>query len=144
MKLCSILVFAALLAFFSPLFAFAHEGHMVEHHHPYPKKYFSIESGKKIYESSCASCHGAIGDGRGPAATSLKPKPTNFLDLQYMVMQSRVDHYEAISNGRPNTSMAPWRNTLSDKQIWDVIAYIEELFNHRRNMPLLRPEKGTR
>ncbi|MFC1491297.1 c-type cytochrome [Nitrospinota bacterium] len=121
------------LGLLSPSFIFAHGGHKVEHNHPYPTKKFSVENGKKIYASYCASCHGMNGDGKGPAALSLKPRPTNFLDLKYMPMISRVDHYDAIANGRPKTAMAPWKNTLSDKEIWDVISYIEHLFNHQWN-----------
>ncbi|MFQ5911746.1 MAG: c-type cytochrome [Nitrospinota bacterium] len=131
--------------------AFAHEGHKVEHNHPYPTKKFSVKNGEVLYKKYCASCHGKNGDGKGPAGPSLKPRPTSFLDLKYMTMRSRVDHYEAIASGRPNTAMSPWKNTLTDREIWDVIAYIEHLYNHswdadsnRRNKTPIdaTPEEG--
>ncbi len=143
-KIWLVLIVAVLLGFSSSFIVFAHEGHKADHNHPYPVKKFSVENGKKIYASYCASCHGKNGDGKGPAAVSLNPRPTNFLDPKYMPMRSRVDHYDAIANGRPTTTMAPWKNTLSDKEIWDAIAYIEHLFNHRWNVELQRPEKRTR
>lgn len=37
-----------------------------------------LAHGKAQYEQQCASCHGAAGNGQGPAAAGLKPKPRNF------------------------------------------------------------------
>ncbi|HJM42792.1 MAG: cytochrome c [Nitrospinota bacterium] len=128
-RLFLIVIVSIGLAF--PSAVFAHIGHKVEHNHPFPTKKFSVRNGKVVYAKFCASCHGNEGKGDGPAAASLNPRPSDFLHLKYMSMRSRVDHYDAIANGRPNTSMSPWKNTLSDKEIWDVIAYIEHLFNHR-------------
>ncbi|MFQ5692249.1 MAG: c-type cytochrome [Nitrospinota bacterium] len=126
-----LVVIVAALGLFLRGGAFAHEGHRMAHNHPYPKKRFSVAEGKVIYQKYCASCHGKNGDGKGPAAAALKPRPTNFLELRYMSMRSRVDLYESIANGRPNTAMSPWKGTLSEKEIWDTIAYIGHLFNHR-------------
>lgn len=123
-------IFAVSLAWFS-VAAFAHEGHKAEHNHPYPTKPFSVNNGKSVYGAHCIVCHGVNGDGNGVAAGTLNPKPTNFLDLKYMPMRSRVDHYEAIAEGRSGTSMPSWKAVLTENQIWDVIAYIEHLFNHQ-------------
>lgn len=128
--LVSPIIVAAVVFTLSSLVS-AHEGHKAEHNHPIPKKKFSIKAGEKIYKQYCTSCHGKQGDGNGPAAVSLSPKPTNFLDLKYIPMRSRVDHYEAIANGRRGTPMPSWRVMLTDEQIWDVIAYLEHLFNHQ-------------
>ncbi len=126
--------------FFVPLLAFsiygasissAHEGHKMEHNHPYPKANFNMKNGEGLYNKYCASCHGVKGDGNGPAALALNPKPTDFLDKAYGVMRSRVDYYESIMNGRPDTTMPPWKGTLSERDVWDIIDYIEHLFNHQ-------------
>lgn len=123
--------FAALALIFQSAVSFAHEGHKAEHKHPYPTAPFNISNGEVLYNQYCASCHGAKGDGKGPAAAALKPKPTDFLDMAYMSMRSRVDHYESIMNGRSGTTMPSWKTTLSNKDIWDIIVYIEHLFNHQ-------------
>ena len=34
--------------------------------------------GKKLYQEKCQLCHGVKGEGNGPAATSLSPRPANF------------------------------------------------------------------
>jgi mono/diheme cytochrome c family protein len=38
-------------------------------------------SGKEMYNSYCAACHGATGAGNGPAATALKTPPANLTQL---------------------------------------------------------------
>lgn len=130
MKKTAIFVISAMILLSSSAL-FAHEGHKAEHKHPYPTAPFDLNRGKTLYKQYCASCHGVSGDGQGPAANSLNPKPTNFLDMSYMSMRSRVDHFESINNGRPGTTMSPWKGTLSVKDIWNIIAYIEHLFNHQ-------------
>ena len=36
-----------------------------------------------IFTDRCAVCHGDTGDGKGPAADSLDPKPINFRDAKW-------------------------------------------------------------
>ncbi len=38
-----------------------------------------LAHGKTQFEQQCASCHGATGNGQGPAAAGLNPKPRNFM-----------------------------------------------------------------
>lgn len=38
-------------------------------------------SGKQMYTSYCAPCHGTDGRGHGPAATALKTQPTDLTEL---------------------------------------------------------------
>ncbi len=46
-----------------------------------PATYTSPVSGKEMYTSYCASCHGADGKGDGPAAPALKMPATNLMTL---------------------------------------------------------------
>lgn len=41
----------------------------------------SASSGKQMYASYCAPCHGMDGKGRGPASTALKTPPTDLTAL---------------------------------------------------------------
>jgi len=41
----------------------------------------SAYSGKEMYKSYCASCHGEIGKGNGPAAPALKTAPSDLTQL---------------------------------------------------------------
>jgi mono/diheme cytochrome c family protein len=46
-----------------------------------PATYTSPSSGKEMYNSYCASCHGTDGKGDGPAASALKIPVTNLTTL---------------------------------------------------------------
>ena len=48
-------------------------------HVPVPST--SAASGKEMYKSYCASCHGEIGKGNGPAAVALKATPSDLTRL---------------------------------------------------------------
>ena len=42
-----------------------------------------IAKGKATYTTTCVACHGEKGDGAGPAAVALTPKPRNFTDPEW-------------------------------------------------------------
>jgi mono/diheme cytochrome c family protein len=46
-----------------------------------PAPWTSAASGKEMYKSYCASCHGEIGKGNGPAAAALKAAPSDLTQL---------------------------------------------------------------
>ncbi|MGC2635538.1 MAG: cytochrome c [Acidobacteriaceae bacterium] len=46
-----------------------------------PVKQTSPASGKQMYATYCAVCHGADGRGNGPAATAMKAPPTDLVQL---------------------------------------------------------------
>jgi mono/diheme cytochrome c family protein len=46
-----------------------------------PVKVTSAASGKEMFESYCAVCHGTEGKGNGPAASALKVPPTDLTTL---------------------------------------------------------------
>ena len=46
-----------------------------------PVKKVSATSGQGMFKSYCAPCHGVDGKGNGPAATALKPAPTDLTQL---------------------------------------------------------------
>lgn len=89
------------------------------------------ERGSTQYAAFCASCHGATGDGDGPLAGSLSPKPAKHSDPE--VMNPLDDDYlfRVIKEGGAAVGksplMAPWGGTLSDAQIRDLVAHIRTL-----------------
>jgi mono/diheme cytochrome c family protein len=82
--------------------------------------------GKAIYEKNCLMCHGAQGNGDGPAAAMVRPKPTNFTSPESK-KKSDAELLKTIESGSPGTPMAPWKETLSPQQIQDVLAYVRNL-----------------
>jgi cytochrome c oxidase cbb3-type subunit 3 len=80
--------------------------------------------GKRIFESTCAGCHGA--QGKGAEGPSLNNK---------VLLASATDTYfmETISRGRRGTAMAgflepsPVRPALTRADIESVVAYLRSL-----------------
>jgi len=87
----------------------------------------SIQKGKEIYEKKCALCHGDKGDGKGPAAAGLNPKPTNFQDSHGQKMADG-EHFWKITTGRG--PMPSYKKDLSVEERWYVINYINTLTKH--------------
>ena len=93
------------------------------------------EAGKKVYEKKCAWCHGWTGAGDGPAADFLNPRPRDFTSGIYKYKTSNLDNpfpyeediYKMIANGMTGTSMPFWKDVLSDKDMWNLVAYVKSL-----------------
>lgn len=87
--------------------------------------------GEKLYATYCASCHGPRGGGDGPAAAALDPKPAKHHDGTYMNALSNEHLFKVVKEGGASVGksplMAPWGGTLSDAQIWDVVAFMRSL-----------------
>ena len=80
--------------------------------------------GKVAFEQRCVPCHGA--QGRGDGYPFLKPPPA---DLTAFAVRNKTDAdlLITIRHGHPDTAMGSWRFTLTEKEIWDVLAYVRTL-----------------
>jgi len=87
-------------------------------------------AGKAVYERKCAGCHGDKGDGNGPAAELLSPRPRDFTAGLYKVrttankVPTDQDIFRIITDGMPGTSMPPWA-VLPEKDRWNLVAYVK-------------------
>ena len=94
--------------------------------------------GKTLYDTNCASCHGATGAGDGPVGAALpEPKPRNFQQGSFKFDANKdgkpgedADLLLVIQNGAAayggNPMMAPWAQ-LSEQDRLDLVAYIHTL-----------------
>ncbi len=91
----------------------------------------------KKYETFCVSCHGAKGDGMGLAGAALNPKPRNFTDTSWWDAgngKKKERLYAVIKLGGAGTdygvaaTMSAWGGALSDDEITEMVAYLEEAF----------------
>jgi mono/diheme cytochrome c family protein len=86
----------------------------------------SVEQGKKLYRTHCASCHGEQGRGDGPAGAGLKPRPT---DLTHLSGHHRDgDLAWKIATGKG--AMPGWKSALTETQIWHVVNYLKSIGSH--------------
>jgi mono/diheme cytochrome c family protein len=80
-------------------------------------------SGPELYALHCAACHGADGDGNGPAARHLFPRPRDLRTGKSRLVSTRngvptLEDLEAgIRQGMPGTAMAPFENLTEDQRM---------------------------
>ncbi|MHB1306007.1 MAG: ethylbenzene dehydrogenase-related protein [Limisphaerales bacterium] len=93
----------------------------------------TLERGRTVYEQHCGACHGSIGDGNGPAAVWLYPKPRNFSTGQFkikstsgLVLPTDEDLLQSVARGLPGSSM-PSFSYLTESDQRDVVQYVKHL-----------------
>lgn len=82
------------------------------------------DKGGRFYMANCATCHGAAGDGKGPRAYFINPKPRNFHDPAAQAGFNRPAIYAATAMGRQGTEMPAWSKVLSGQEIADVAEFV--------------------
>lgn len=85
----------------------------------------SATTGAEVFKTNCATCHGDSGHGDGPAGVALDPAPKNLAELQKIASDDYL--FWRINTGREGTAMIAWKGTLTEDQIWQVVAYIRTL-----------------
>ncbi len=92
----------------------------------------NLQNGKRLYEGACLPCHGVEGDGQGPAAKELNPKPKDFTAGWYKFrstlhgqMPTDEDIAKTITRGVPRTSMPPYEQIFNEDEILDMVEYIK-------------------
>ncbi len=92
----------------------------------------SVAAGRETYQGNCWFCHGEDGDGEGPVAEYLWPRPRDFTVASFKLrttesgeLPTDEDLYRTISLGIAGTAMTAWQSRLSEQERWQVIAYIK-------------------
>lgn len=91
-------------------------------------------NGKAIYDAHCVECHGPNGNGDGPAAPVLSPRPRDLTAGRFKIRSTESGHLptdddliRTVRDGLYGTSMAGWSGVLSDTEIRDVVAHLKTL-----------------
>ena len=98
--------------------------------------------GRKLYGLYCVNCHGARGQGDGLLAPTLDPKPRDFTTGRFYIDANANNKtgedvdiarviLESPSAFGGSRGMPPWKETLSTDQVRNVVAYVEQLANHK-------------
>jgi len=90
---------------------------------PLPADKKTIDQGEKVAKINCASCHGPLGKGNGPAAVALNPKPADWTSKR---VQDEPDGeiFWKVTTGRG--AMPSWRH-LPENDRWAVVQFIRTL-----------------
>ncbi len=88
----------------------------------------NVAKGGAFYMANCATCHGSTGDGRGPRAYFINPKPRNFLHPSSRQQFNRSALFDVISDGKRGTEMPAWRQVLNEQEIADVSEFVFQRF----------------
>lgn len=83
-------------------------------------------AGRSLYVANCTACHGAKGDGKGPAAVALNPKPTDLTSPAWWVGRTDAQVAGAIRSGRPGTAMTAFAQ-LGAADVDNLVAYLRTL-----------------
>lgn len=84
------------------------------------------DAGTQTYKSNCVVCHGADGTGT-PTGKSLKAPDLHSDAVQKMTAAQMITQ---VSDGKNN--MPPFKSTLSEDQIKDVVAYVRATFGKKK------------
>lgn len=107
---------------------------------PYPPTTSALARGQFVYQQECIYCHGEVGDGNGPAAEYLNPKPFNFTLLKRHRWSGGMLYYQ-IMNGITGSAMPFFKEDLESAKIWDVSNYIAVEFIGK-NIDSNAPDNG--
>lgn len=91
-----------------------------------PRRAPDVSRGRALYQSQCASCHGATGYGDGPAAAGLEPAPSNFHDRERQFKRSIYGLYNTITLGVADTAMRGYPE-LPEADRWALAFYVGSL-----------------
>ena len=76
-----------------------------------------------IYETHCVACHGAAAVPRQRWVSGLEPQPPYLLDAADRWRPREL--FWIVTNGIKMTGMPSWRDSLSDDEVWDVVAWLK-------------------
>jgi mono/diheme cytochrome c family protein len=93
----------------------------------------TIQSGRVLYMRHCSHCHGTAGDGNGPTAQYLYPRPRDyrhgvfkFTSTNDMSKVSRDDLLRVLRYGIPGTYM-PSFLLMKDEELTAIVEYVRFL-----------------
>jgi mono/diheme cytochrome c family protein len=82
-----------------------------------------LVAGFCAYQTHCAACHGAAGIPRQTWVAGLEPQPPYLLDVTQRFTPAQL--FWIAKNGIKMTGMPAWRDTLSDRELWNVVAWLD-------------------
>jgi cytochrome c oxidase cbb3-type subunit 2 len=112
---------------------------------PAPPPAAAVARGEKTFDRYCVSCHGVEGDGDGPSAQWLDPRPRvltsgifKFRSTPSGDLPTDADLYRTITQGLHGTYMPRWQ-AITELERRDVVQYVKTLSPRFATEPQGRP-----
>jgi sulfur oxidation c-type cytochrome SoxX len=102
-----------------------------------------VKKGKTLFVHYCAHCHGLAGDGDGFNAEFLDKEPAELSSPKFQAKKTNHQIYKVINQGgagvRKSHLMPVFGKTLSEAEIWALVAYIRSL-GEDQSHPVFLPQ----
>ncbi len=85
------------------------------------------QNGQNIYLDRCAACHGMDGMGDGAQSGQLSNPAAALGNFEISRQAKPVEWFEIVTEGNLESSMPGFESVLSDRQRWDVVAFLYTL-----------------
>ena len=85
-----------------------------------------LDKGKAAFAINCVPCHGEKGDGTGPAAVALNPKPRNFAKDPFKQGEKVEDVFKTLAEGVKGTPMVGFGH-LPEADRWALAYWVLDL-----------------
>ncbi len=112
-----------------------------------PEGLAAAARGRELYRAACSTCHGSRGDGKGPSAAALDPRPRDFTRGLYKWRSTESgslplegDIFRTITRGVPGTMMPAWGNLLSASQRRDLVEHLKTFSSRFTEEPVEKEE----
>jgi len=90
---------------------------------PPPRTPALVDRGKASFNLNCAACHGVSGEGNGPVAFAVKPRPRNLRKDRFVQGDAVEQIFGTITRGLPSGTMASYAQ-LPDDERWALAYYV--------------------
>jgi putative copper export protein/mono/diheme cytochrome c family protein len=97
---------------------------------PLPPTSTTLSQGQAFFQQHCTACHGLAGQGDGPAAAGLNPRPAD-LTAAHVEDHTDGDLFWWLTHGIPGTAMPAWQEQMTESERWMVIRYLRTLRQHK-------------
>ena len=85
----------------------------------------NLLSGMRIYQTTCAGCHGDIAHSHAPFGDSFYPRAPQFVEDAPVMTENQ--NFYIIQHGVRLSGMPAWKTNLNESQIWQVTTFLSSM-----------------
>jgi thiosulfate dehydrogenase len=94
---------------------------------PVPPTDADYTAGAKVYQETCAVCHGLLNGDKTPTARGMYPPPPLLMQGKGVTDNPVGETHWKVANGIRLTGMPGYHGSLSDAQIWQVSELLADM-----------------